>query len=80
MSEILELIDAKPELREPLPSAPRYLKAEIYYAVSHEGALHLDDILARRTRISIDTWHRGVDSAEEMAERWRRCWAGTRRR
>ena len=66
--EILALIEAQPELGEPLPSAPRYLKAEVYYAVSHEAALHLDDILARRTRISIDTWHRGVDSAEEVAE------------
>ncbi len=68
ISEIFDLIEAHPELGEPLPSAPRYLKAEIYYAVSHEAALHLDDILARRTRISIDTWHRGVDSAEEVAE------------
>ncbi len=68
ITEILSLIQAQPELGEPLPSAPRYLKAELSYAVSHEGALHLDDILARRTRISIDTWHRGVDSAQEVAE------------
>ncbi len=68
INEIFALIEEHPELAEPLPSAPRYLKAEIYYAVSHEGALHLDDILARRTRISIDTWHRGVDSAQEVAE------------
>ena len=68
LTELLALIAEHPELGEPLPSAPKYLKAEIYYAVSHEAALHLDDILARRTRISIDTWHRGVDSAEEVAE------------
>jgi glycerol-3-phosphate dehydrogenase len=68
ITEIFELIKEQPELGDPLPSAPRYLKAELYYAVSHEGALHLDDILARRTRISIDTWHRGVDSAQEVAE------------
>ena len=36
--------------------------------VSHEGALHLDDILARRTRISIDTWDRGDAAAREVAE------------
>ena len=38
------------------------------YAASHEGALHLDDILARRTRISIETWDRGVAAAEEVAD------------
>jgi glycerol-3-phosphate dehydrogenase len=68
IGELYALIEADPSLGEPLPSAPRYLKAEIHYAVSHEGALHLDDILARRTRISIDTWHRGVESAYEVAE------------
>ena len=37
------------------------------YAATHEGALHLDDILARRTRISIETWDRGVAAASEVA-------------
>ena len=37
------------------------------YAASHEGALHLDDVLARRTRISIETWDRGTVVAEEAA-------------
>ena len=68
ITEIFAMIKDRPELGEPLQSAPKYLKAELVYAVSHEGALHLDDILARRTRISIDTWHRGVDSAQEVAE------------
>ena len=57
--ELLDLIEAEPELAQPLSTAPKYLKVEAKYAVSHEGALHLDDILARRTRISIDTWDRG---------------------
>ncbi len=38
------------------------------YAASHEGALHLDDILARRTRISIETWDRGYAAAAEVAD------------
>jgi len=29
--------------------------------------LHLDDILARRTRISIETWDRGLAAAPEIA-------------
>jgi glycerol-3-phosphate dehydrogenase len=67
IEELLELIDDRPDLKEPLSSAPEYLKVEALYAVTHEGALHLDDILARRTRISIETWDRGVSAAEEVA-------------
>ena len=37
------------------------------HAVVAEGALHLDDVLTRRTRVSIETAHRGVDSAPEVA-------------
>jgi glycerol-3-phosphate dehydrogenase len=40
---------------------------EAYYAASHEGALHLDDILTRRMRISIETWDRGDAAAAEIA-------------
>ena len=66
--EVLDLIAEHPELGEPLEHAPRYLKAEAYYGASHEGALHLDDLLARRLRVSIDTWDRGVDVAHEVAD------------
>ena len=37
------------------------------YAATHEGALHLDDVLTRRTRISIETWDRGLEAAEPAA-------------
>jgi glycerol-3-phosphate dehydrogenase len=67
ISELLELIAETPELSQPLASAPEYLKVEALYAATHEGALHLDDILARRTRISIETWDRGVAAATEVA-------------
>ena len=66
--EVLDLVAEHPELGEPLEHAPRYLKVEAYYGASHEGALHLDDLLARRLRVSIDTWDRGVDVAREVAE------------
>ena len=59
IDEVLELIRSRPELAEPLEGAPLYLAAEIVYAVSHEGARHLDDVLTRRTRISIETFDRG---------------------
>lgn len=66
--EILELCREHPELREPLDGAEDYLRAEIVYAASHEGAQHLDDVLARRTRISIEVWDRGVAAAEPAAQ------------
>ncbi|HEY5877840.1 MAG TPA: glycerol-3-phosphate dehydrogenase/oxidase [Nakamurella sp.] len=67
VQDILQLVRSHPDLGEPLDSAPAYLRAEAYYAVACEGALHLDDILARRLRVSVDTWHRGVDTAPEVA-------------
>ncbi len=56
-----------PELLETVASAPDYLMAEVRYAVTHEGALHLEDVLTRRTRISIEYPHRGVDCADAVA-------------
>jgi glycerol-3-phosphate dehydrogenase len=65
--ELIAMGRDDPSLLEPLEGAEEYLRAEIRYAAAHEGALHLDDVLARRTRISIETWHRGTDSAEAVA-------------
>ena len=51
----------------PLPGAPRYLRAEIRRAVTHEGALHLSDVMTRRTRISIEAGDRGLAAADVVA-------------
>ena len=67
ISEVLALIEAEPGLAAPLTGAEDYLAAEIRYAVTHEGARHLDDVLTRRTRISIETFDRGVAAAPEVA-------------
>ncbi len=66
--EVLAAADDDPTLLEPLPGAEEYLKLEIVYGVTHEGALHLDDLLSRRTRISIETHDRGVECAQSAAE------------
>nr|WP_206322241.1 glycerol-3-phosphate dehydrogenase/oxidase [Streptomyces sp. HNM0575] len=66
--ELLELVTDDPKLGEPLPAADDYLKAEIVYACTNEGARHIDDVLTRRTRISIETFDRGTRSAREVAE------------
>ncbi|HYG92140.1 MAG TPA: glycerol-3-phosphate dehydrogenase C-terminal domain-containing protein, partial [Nocardioides sp.] len=66
--QVLDLVAAEPELGEPLPGAEDYLQAEAVYAVTHEGARHLDDILTRRLRISIETFDRGVAAAPYVAD------------
>jgi glycerol-3-phosphate dehydrogenase len=68
LSEVLDPGRTAPSLLEPVPAAPDYLLAEIRYAVTHEGALHLEDVLTRRTRISIEYPHRGVDCADVVAD------------
>ncbi|WP_405216108.1 glycerol-3-phosphate dehydrogenase/oxidase [Agrococcus sp. Ld7] len=65
--ELLDMIRQDPKLAEPLPGADDYIGAEVRYACTHEGALHLDDVLARRTRISIEAWDRGVAAAPVAA-------------
>jgi glycerol-3-phosphate dehydrogenase len=67
IGEVLDLIAASPELASPMPGVDDYLLAEAVYAVSHEGARHLDDVLARRTRASIEGWDRGVSAAPVVA-------------
>ncbi|MDZ4351274.1 MAG: glycerol-3-phosphate dehydrogenase [Arthrobacter sp.] len=66
--EVLALITANPELGEPLPGADDYLAAEAVYAATHEGARHVQDVLTRRTRISIEAWDRGVSAAPVVAK------------
>lgn len=68
IEELLTLIADDPKLGEPLGGAEDYLRAEVVYAASHEGARHLDDVLTRRTRISIETFDRGTRCARECAE------------
>lgn len=65
--EVLDLIADDPSLGKPLAGAEDYLRAEVSYAASHEGARHLDDVLTRRTRISIETFDRGTRCAREVA-------------
>ncbi len=67
VDEVLALIGRRPELGQPLEGADDYLAAEVVYAVTHEGARHLDDVLTRRTRISVEMFDRGVASAAPAA-------------
>jgi glycerol-3-phosphate dehydrogenase len=61
------VIAAEPALGEPLPGAAAYLAADVSYAASHEGALHVDDVLTRRTHISFETPDRGGRAVDAVA-------------
>ena len=67
LSEILEIVAADETMAERLiPDLP-YIKAEILHAASHEGALSVEDVLLRRTRISFEAGDSGASVADEVA-------------
>jgi glycerol-3-phosphate dehydrogenase len=68
ITTLLELIAAEPELGQSIPGAPEYLRVEARFATTHEGALHLDDTLRRRTRIYFETKDRGIEASRPIAE------------
>ena len=65
--EVLELVGADKSLGQPLLDGYPYLRAEVAYAVTHEGALHVEDVLARRIRLLIESPDAGVAAAPEVA-------------
>lgn len=66
--ELLSMIDDDASLGRPLNGAEAYLRVEALYAVTHEGALHLEDVLRHRTRIHHEQVDRGTAVAQEIAE------------
>ena len=68
IDEVLEPTETNSELLQPIIKNLPYLKAEIIYAVSHEGARSVDDVLSRRTRISFEANDQGLGIANEVAE------------
>ena len=65
---LLDSIDDAPSLGRPLGEAPAFLRAEVAWAVTHEGAAHLDDVLLRRVRLDIEHRDRGLGAAAEVLE------------
>jgi glycerol-3-phosphate dehydrogenase len=63
-AEVLELVKGDAALGRPLAPGHPYLRAEVAYAVSHEGALHLEDVLMRRTRLFMEAADSGAAAAE----------------
>jgi glycerol-3-phosphate dehydrogenase len=65
--DLLRLIRKRPGLARPVEGAGGYLAAEVVYACTHEGAVRLDDVLARRTRTAIEVRDRGLAAAPHAA-------------
>jgi glycerol-3-phosphate dehydrogenase len=64
---VLDLVVEDPALAEPLGGAETYLGAEVRYAVMNEAALHVDDVLTRRTHIAFEAQDRGRLAVEDVA-------------
>jgi glycerol-3-phosphate dehydrogenase len=65
--DIAALCEADPSMAVPLAAAAAYLRAEIVYAITHEGALHLDDIMLRRTRMGFEYDAHALAAVDEVS-------------
>jgi glycerol-3-phosphate dehydrogenase len=67
VEELVELMRAQPALAELLEGGGGHVRAEVVHACTHEGALHLDDVLERRTRLALTAPDRGLGAAGAAA-------------
>ncbi len=68
LTDILEAVDDDPSLGKPLTGASAYLRAEVAYAATHEGVLHLEDVMLHRTRLVYEQRDRGLAAIDEIAD------------
>jgi glycerol-3-phosphate dehydrogenase len=77
---VLSLVRDDPALARPLAEGHPYLRAEVTYAVTHESALHVEDVLMRRTRLFIEAADGGAGAAADVAAIMGRLLGWSRRR
>lgn len=63
----LAYVEERPELGQPIAPGLPYLRAEAHYAVQHEMALSLSDVLIRRTHVIYETPDAGLPQAPDVA-------------
>ena len=66
--EVLEAAKSNSKLMKPLIENLPYIGGEIRYAVTHEGAISISDVLSRRTRINFEAPDQGRSIVNEVAE------------
>lgn len=67
IEDIFKIIESDKKLAQQLASDLPYLKAEIVYAATHEGAQSVDDVISRRTRIAFEANDGGESLASAVA-------------
>jgi len=65
---VLDLASGRPELLEPLVPGLPHLRAEALWAVRHEMAMTVDDVLSRRTRSVLRRALAAAEAAPAVAE------------
>jgi glycerol-3-phosphate dehydrogenase len=68
VTDIFELFDKDPDLKNTIDGGFNYTKAEIVYACQTELALHLEDVMCLRTRLNYETPDSGRKAAPAIAE------------
>lgn len=68
IDEVLEAAAENEDLLKPVTPELPYIRAEILYAVTHEGARSVDDVLSRRTRIAFESKDQGLGVAQLVAD------------
>lgn len=68
ITELAKLMEDEPGLRKTLAPELPYLRVEIHYAASHEGAMSVEDVISRRTRISFETVDHGLSVASDISK------------
>lgn len=66
--EVAEFVSEYPELAEPISAAHPYILAQVVYAVGCESAVTLEDVLARRIRLTITDAEQAKASAEKVSQ------------
>ena len=66
--EVLAPAKEDTSLLEPLIEGLLYIKAEALYAITHEAALGIDDLLSRRTRIAFEANDSGLSITSYIGE------------
>ncbi len=68
VSDIFQMIAKDSALAVEVVPGAGYIKAEVLYAATHEGARTLVDILARRLRLAMESSDHGLSVATELAQ------------
>jgi glycerol-3-phosphate dehydrogenase len=67
INEVLAIVESDKRNGKPLDLSLPYIKAEIIYAVTHEGAMSVDDVISRRTRLAFEAPNAGLHLVDEIA-------------